>query len=197
MPSNPYPNDSANMQPDPSQYPNDPPYGQPGPYPNDPNYPAPGYNPNYPPYAQPTEVNPQGSPYQQGGQNIQPPYQRQEPYRQAPKDQESRKIKYAIAKIIDYITWAILVLEALFLLRFFLKLVGADPTNPFAQFLYNFTGFFLYPFFGIVPNAQYSVHLTHIFEWSTLIGMLVYGLIFWILKYFLRTTISRPQEPIY
>src|SRR5260370_41152775 len=156
MRSNPYSNDPANKQPDPGQYPNDPPYGQPGPYPNDPTYPQPGYNPNYPPYAQPTEVNPQGSPYQQGGQNIQPPYQRQEPYRQAPKDQGPRKTRYVIAKTIDYITWAILVLEALLLLRFFLKMVVADPTNPFAQLLYKCNGFFLYSCFGIVRNVLYN-----------------------------------------
>ena len=169
------------MQPNP--YPNE---SQPNPYPNDPTYPQHSPYPNNPPYAQPTEGYPQGSPYQQGWQNTQPPYQK-----------PPHGARYIIAKVIDYITWAILVLEAIFLLRFLLKLLGADPNNQFAQFLYNLTGFFLYPFAGIVPSGKFGTNVIHIFEWSTLIGMLVYGLLFWILKYFLRTAISSPEEPIY
>jgi len=109
---------------------------------------------------------------------------------------QQQSSKYVIAKIIDYVRWAIVALELLFLLRFILKLIGADPTNPFAQFLYNFTGFFLYPFLGIVPSTKLGTHGVAVFEWSTLIGMAVYGILYWILMLFLRTTISRPQEPI-
>jgi YggT family protein len=182
MQPNPYPNESQ-----PNPYPNDPAYPQPGPYPNDPTYPQlPNSYPHNPPYAQPTEGYPQESPYQQDRQKIQPPNQRQ-----------SHTTKYIVAKVIDYITWAILVLEAIFLLRFFLKLLGADPNNQFAQFLYSLTGFFLYPFAGIVQSGKFGTNVVHFFEWSTLIGMLVYGLLYWILKYFLRTAISSPEEPIY
>jgi YGGT family len=172
---------------------------QPNPYQNDPNY------------IQPTETNPPTPPYQQGGQYTPPPYQNQTgeptypPYqygtqpaqdaqRAAMRQQQSGK--YVVAKIIDYVRWAIVALELLFLLRFILKLIGADPTNPFAQFLYNFTGFFLYPFLGIVPSTKLGTHGVAVFEWSTLIGMAVYGILYWILMLFLRTTISRPQEPI-
>src|SRR5216683_787073 len=128
-----------------------------------------------------------------------PAYPYQDPsYQQAPRNQrQSHTTKYIVAKVIDYITWAILVLEAIFLLRFFLKLLGADPNNQFAQFLYSLTGFFLYPFAGIVQSGRFGTNVVHIFEWSTLIGMLVYGLLYWILKYFLRTAISSPEEPIY
>ncbi len=194
MQPDPYPNKSQ-----PNPYPNDPAYPQSGPSPNDPTYPQPNTYPNSPPYSQPTEGYPQGSPYQQGEQNTQSPYQYQGPsYQQAVRDQKQpHRAKYIVAKVIDYITWAILVLETISLLRFFLKLLGADPNNPFAQFLYNLTGFFLYPFAGIVPSEKFGTNMIHVFEWSTLIGMLVYGLLFWILKYFLRTAVSSPEEPIY
>ncbi len=189
MQPNPYPNDPGNVQP--GSYPNEPGYGQRGPYPNDPNYGQPGSYPNEPAYEQPTEVNAYVPPNQPGGQNMPPPYQ------QAVRDQEkSHTAKYAIAKVIDYITWLFLVLEAFALLRFFLKLVGADPANPFAQFLYNFTGFFLYPFEGIVPSGKFGTNVVHIFEWSTLIAMLVYGILFWIVRYFLLTVITRPEAPV-
>ncbi len=146
MQPNPYPNESQ-----PNPYPNDPAYPQPGPYPNDPTYPQPNTYPHNPPYEQPTERYPQESPYQQDRQKIQPPYPYQDPsYQQAPRNQrQSHTTKYIVAKVIDYITWAILVLEAIFLLRFFLKLLGADPNNQFAQFLYIF----------IILPASFFIHL--------------------------------------
>ena len=54
---------------------------------------------------------------------------------------KEQKRKYGVAKVMDYLQWVLLALELLFLLRFVLKLIGADPNNPFAQALYNFTGF--------------------------------------------------------
>jgi len=161
-------------------------------------------------YRQPTEPNPPMPPYQQEGQYVSPPYQGQQgqpippPYQytnppppvqqsSAMSDESSRK--YTIGKIIDFIRWIIVALELLFLLRFVLELIGADPNNIFAQFLYKFTGFFLYPFLGIVPNTYIGTNGAFI-DWSTLIGMAVYGILYWILRLFLRTTVSRPEEPI-
>jgi len=108
---------------------------------------------------------------------------------------EGESRRYTIGKIIDFIRWIIVALELLFLLRFVLELIGADPNNAFAQFLYAFTGFFLYPFLGIVPNTKLGTKGAFI-DWSTLIGMAVYGILYWILRLFLRTTVSRPEEPI-
>jgi len=180
--------------------------------------------PNDPEYVQPTEANSPSTPYQEGEQYAPSPYQQGGQYtppsyqnrqggqyippsyqypgqppqggQRAPMGQD-RNAKYVIAKTIDYIRWALLALELLFILRFVLKLIGADPFNPFAQFLYGLTGFFLYPFEGIVPNTKLGTHGVAVFEWSTLIGMAVYGIIIWILVLFLRTTVSKPDEPIY
>ncbi len=109
---------------------------------------------------------------------------------------ESQSRKYVIGKVIDFIRWAIVALELLFLLRFVLELIGADPANPFAQVLYKFTDFFLYPFLGIVPETYIGPKHVAFIDWSTLIGMAVYGILYWILVLFLRTTVSRPQEPV-
>ena len=174
-------------------------------------------------YRQPTEPNSPMPPYQQEGQHVTPPYQGQQggpyapppyqgqqgqpvpppyqytnqppPVQQSSAMREGESRKYAIGKIIDFIRWIIVALELLFLLRFVLELIGADPNNPFAQFLYKFTGFFLYPFLGIVPNTPIGTNGAFI-DWSTLIGMAVYGILYWILRLFLRTTVSRPEEPI-
>jgi len=166
--------------------------------------------PEDPTYRQPTEPYPPTPQYQQQGQYTNPPYQGQQGQpiptqyqytttpQQAPRNSttsEGSSRKYMIGKIIDFIRWIIVALELLFLLRFVLELIGADPNNIFAQFLYSFTGFFLYPFLDIVPNTPIGKNGAFI-DWSTLIGMAVYGILYWILRLFLRTTVSRPEETI-
>jgi YggT family protein len=167
-------------------------------------------NPNDPNYMPPLQENPQGVPPYQPRPVYQnqpgvPPYQGQpgvqypappNQYVQSPAQQKKRARKYGVAKAMDYLQWVLLALEMLFLLRFVLKLLGADPNNPFAQALYNFTGFFLYPFQGIVPTTTIGPNGNGVIEWSTLIGMAVYALVFYLIKLLLRITISRPQEPI-
>src|SRR5260370_35518928 len=108
---------------------------------------------------------------------------------------QDKNAKYVIAKTIDYIRWALLALELLFILRFVLKLIGADPFNPFAQFLYGLTGFFLYPFEGIVPNTKLGTHGVAVFEWSTLFGMAGYWLMIWIFVLCLSSTRFKSDAP--
>ena len=166
--------------------------------------------PEDPTYRQPTEPYPPTPQYQQQGQYTNPPNQGQQGQpiptqnqytttpQQAPRNSTTSggtSRKYMIGKIIDFIRWIIVALELLFLVRFVLELIGADPNNIFAQFLYSFTGFFLYPFLGIVPNTYIGKNGAFI-DWSTLIGMAVYGILYLILRLFLRTTVSRPEEPI-
>jgi|SRR5215469_3117141 len=179
---------------------------QSNPYPNDPNY-----RPTY-------QENPQGVPPYQGqpgpyqGQQGVPPYQgqpgrqyvappnqygvQQAQYAQNQAQKKKRSRRYGVAKAMDYLQWLLLAFELLFLLRFVLKLLGADPYNQFAQTLYNFTGFFLYPFEGIVPSTTIGPNGHGVIEWSTLVGMAVYALIFYLIRLLLRITISRPQETI-
>jgi len=177
---------------------------QPNPNPNDPNYippmeevqPAVPYQPVPPPYQNQPGVPPYQS--QPGVPNGIPPNYVTTPaqYTQSAAKQNKKDRKYGIAKLMDYLQWVLFALEMLFLLRFVLKLLGADPTNPFAQFLYNFTGFFLYPFEGIVPSTKLGTQGVAIIEWSTLVGMAVYALLFYLVRLLLRITISRPEEPI-
>lgn len=109
-------------------------------------------------------------------------------------DDEARTAIFAIGKLNDFLLWFIIVLEITLLLRFFFKLIGADPINLFAVFLYSLTGIFLAPFNDIVHTT--TIHLPNqFFEWFTLIGMLVYWLIFYAVRWFLRILISRPEPP--
>ena len=92
------------------------------------------------------------------------------------------------------VVWLLLsILEALLALRFVLKLIGANPASPFAAALYGFTNLFLFPFAGLTgtPAAGGMV-----LEFSTLIAMLVYGLIAWAIERIIFVIFYRPRGPV-
>ena len=92
------------------------------------------------------------------------------------------------------VVWLLLsIFEALLALRFVLKLIGANPASPFAVALYGFTGLFLYPFAGLIGTpAAGGMEL----EISTLIAMLVYGLIAWAVERIIFVIFYRPRGPV-
>lgn len=109
------------------------------------------------------------------------------------RQEEALTFRYAIGKLNDFLQWFVAVLEITLLIRFILKLIGAAPDNLFAGFLYALTDIILVPFSTIVHSP--SIHPNQAFEWSTLIGMAIYYLIFWAIRRFLRILVSRPEEP--
>jgi hypothetical protein len=73
------------------------------------------------------------------------------------------------------IVWYILsLLEVLLTLRFVLKLMGANPQAGFTSFIYGLTWIFTAPFLAVFPISQVQ---GTIFEWTTLLAMLVYWMI--------------------
>ena len=103
-------------------------------------------------------------------------------------------VRFAVGKLSDFIQWFVFVLEVMLFIRFVLKLIGADPTNAFAGFLFALTDILLFPFSNIVSNP--SVHVNEAIELTTLIGMGIYYLIYWAIKRFLRILITEPEDPI-
>jgi hypothetical protein len=83
-----------------------------------------------------------------------------------------------LSRVIWLVAGIILLLLAF---RFILSLLGANTTNSFAQFIYNTSHPFVAPFFGLFNynNIQYGVSR---FEIYTLVAMLVYAAIAWILS---------------
>jgi len=82
------------------------------------------------------------------------------------------------------IAYTILVLlEILLGIRFVLHLIGANPDNGFATFIYGITGVFVAPFNSLlgtpVPGGT-------TFEVTTLIAMAVYALLFWMIVRVIR-----------
>ncbi len=94
------------------------------------------------------------------------------------------------------IVWYILgLVEVLLLFRFVLKLLGANVSAGFTSFIYGVTHLFASPFISVF-RASYIEG--NIFEWTTLLAMLVYWVIaMGIIKLFLMgKTVSTPEAAV-
>ncbi|HEX2173845.1 MAG TPA: YggT family protein [Dehalococcoidia bacterium] len=96
---------------------------------------------------------------------------------------------YALHKVIHAIWLIVGFLEIMLAIRFMLRILGANPENPFAIFVYGLTGPLVAPFatlFGL-PRVGVSV-----FEWSTILAMVVYWLLAWMVTKLLALIWDRP-----
>lgn len=84
-----------------------------------------------------------------------------------------------IERLIWFITGLILLLLAF---RFLLSLLGANPANAFADFIYDASNPLVAPFFGLFNYNVVDYGISR-FEIFTLVAMLVYAAIAWILTY--------------
>lgn len=101
----------------------------------------------------------------------------------------STKPIYRGTQIVWYLVGLI---EALLAFRFILKLLGANSSAGFTNFIYSVTTPFTVPFSTVfrISSIQGSI-----FEWTTILAMLVYLLVGWgIIKIFLMSkTVSTPE----
>ncbi len=83
--------------------------------------------------------------------------------------------------VAQNIVWFILgVIEVLLLLRFILKLTGANPASGFVDFVYGISGVLSAPFdsiFGVTTASAGSVQ--SVFEPSIIVAAIVYALVAW------------------
>lgn len=91
------------------------------------------------------------------------------------------------------IVWYIVsILEVLLAFRFVLKFAAANPGAGFTSFIYGITSPFVAPFLAVFPR---TIVEGSIFEWTTLLAMLVYYLVaLGIIHLFLMSkTVSTPE----
>ena len=91
------------------------------------------------------------------------------------------------------VVWYLLgIVEVLLAFRFVLKLLGANAAAGFTSFIYGVTYFLAAPFLTVFRTARVE---GSVFEWSTLLAMLVYLVIAWaISKLFLMSkSVSTPE----
>jgi hypothetical protein len=84
---------------------------------------------------------------------------------------ETTRPLYRGTQIIWYV---LMIIEALLILRFFLRLLQANPGAGFTNIIYTLSGIFTAPFEAVFRNAYVE---GSVFEWTTLLAMLVYYLI--------------------
>jgi len=93
------------------------------------------------------------------------------------------------------ILWYILgLLEIILVIRFLLKVFGANPQSGFADFVYTISGLFVSPFTGLFsPATTEGAETTAILEWSTIIAAIIYALIVWGIMKLIR--LMTPTDP--
>lgn len=102
----------------------------------------------------------------------------------------STKTLYRGTQIIWYILG---VIETLLAFRFVLKLLGANAAAGFTSFIYNVTYVFAAPFLSVFRSTR--IVEGSVFEWTTLLAMLVYLMIaMGVIKILVMSrTVSTPQ----
>lgn len=95
-------------------------------------------------------------------------------------------------KGIQIIWYLLSLLEVVLAFRFMLKLTGANPAAGFTDFIYDLSWPFVAPFLAVFPR---TVVQGSIFEWTTLLAMLVYAMVAYaIVHLFLMSkTVSTPE----
>jgi len=97
-----------------------------------------------------------------------------EPMRTVVHDEDYEDSTNLAARVIWYVAGILLVLLAF---RFVLALLGANPNNGFANFIYSASHPFVAPFFSLFGyNLRYGISR---FETYTLVAMAVYAVIAW------------------
>ncbi|HSQ26543.1 MAG TPA: YggT family protein [Anaerolineales bacterium] len=104
--------------------------------------------------------------------------------------QEQRVATFKLTQLV----WLLLgVLETALALRFMFKLIAVNAANPFASLLYKVTDIFVAPFASLTgaPAAGEMV-----LEISTIIAMIVYFLLGWVLERIIYVLFYRPRGPV-
>jgi len=87
------------------------------------------------------------------------------------------------------------ILEVLLAFRFVLKLLGANPSSGFVDFVYNLSSIFVAPFAGIFNTSTAAGAVTtSVFEPATLVALIVYALVAWGIVALIRVISGRQQE---
>jgi uncharacterized membrane protein len=99
--------------------------------------------------------------------------------------------RVTVSRITQLIWLFFGVIEAFIGIRVILKLIAANPANPFANLIYRFTDLFLWPFSGltVTPQAEGMV-----LEISSIIAILVYALLAWIIVRLVWLLFYRPSS---
>lgn len=108
-----------------------------------------------------------------------PNHNREESRLQAEEQRIQMAQRYnAASRIVNGIYYLSGALGILLLLRFILRLTGANPANAFASFIYSLSSLFVAPFATLFSDP--AVEQARTFDVNTLVAIAVYALLAWL-----------------
>lgn len=85
-------------------------------------------------------------------------------------------------------------LEVLLAFRFIFKLMGANQSGSFVQFIYRTSNVFIYPFEGIFRRAAtQGIETNAVLEPATIVAAVVYAIFIWGVMAFLKVLLNKSQ----
>lgn len=98
---------------------------------------------------------------------------------QAEEERIEAAKRYAIAnRLVSSVYYLTGALEFLLLIRFILRLTGANPANTFANFIYALSGIFVAPFATLFTDL--AISQTRMFDINALVAIAIYALLGWL-----------------
>ena len=85
---------------------------------------------------------------------------------------------WTVARVVGWIFYVIIIL---LVVRFILVLLGVDQTFAIDSWLFQLTSALASPFRGIIPIPDTHLVWRSVLEWTTLIIVVVYAVIRWLL----------------
>jgi YggT family protein len=95
------------------------------------------------------------------------------------------------ARIVNIVYFLFGVVEVLLTLRVVLHMIGANPANGFASLIDGLSYPFIFLFSTLVQNP--SLGAPAVLEITTLIAMIVYGILAWLIGRMVWLMMSRPR----
>jgi len=97
----------------------------------------------------------------------------------------------AIARVVNLAYFLFGALELLLAVRVILHLVGANADNSFANFIYGLSAPFVALFVSLLKNPVLTT--TAVLEVTTIIAMIVYAMLAWLIGRLIWLALSRPR----
>jgi hypothetical protein len=106
------------------------------------------------------------------------------------RDRQLTQRQIALRKATNLVWWFTGIVEGLIGLRVVLRMMAANPGNPFANFIYTVSNVFLWPFQTLVNNPGSE---GVVLEVSSIIAMIVYLLLAWVFVELLWLILGRER----
>lgn len=99
------------------------------------------------------------------------------------------------SQTVEYVIYFIFgIIDVLLGFRFVLKLLGASLNSQFTDFIYNLSGFLIWPFVGIFHKGfTQGIDATAVLEPATIVALIVYALLAWGIVKLLHILFREPQ----